>query len=157
MNIRPFKKSDAEQIARLFHDTIRQVNIRDYSERQVRAWAPDNIHFRDWEKKCLKKITFVAEKNRAITGFAGLEVNGHIDCFYCHKDCQGQGIGTSLYLKLEEKAEELGLARIYADVSITARPFFLKMGFSVLKQQEITLRGEKFRNFAMEKCIKSPG
>ena len=157
MKIRKFKISDVDQIAQLFHDTIRQVNIKDYSEQQVKAWAPDDIFFRDWDKVCSQKYTFVAEDDGIITGFAELETDGHIDCFYCHKDFQQQGIGKSLFRRLEEKAEELQHARMYAEVSITAKPFFLKMGFSVLKQQEIATRGEKFTNYIMEKYLKPAG
>lgn len=31
-------------------------------------------------------------------GFVELERDGHIDCFYCHPDRIGQGIGARLYL-----------------------------------------------------------
>ncbi len=42
MKIRLFDRQDAEQIAQLFHETVREVNIRDYSNNQVQAWAPDS-------------------------------------------------------------------------------------------------------------------
>jgi hypothetical protein len=47
IRIRLFHEQDAEQIARLFHQTVREINLRDYSLNQVKAWAPDNIHFRN--------------------------------------------------------------------------------------------------------------
>jgi hypothetical protein len=31
---------DTEQIAQLFHDTIRTVNLGDYTPEQVEAWPP---------------------------------------------------------------------------------------------------------------------
>lgn len=153
MKIRPFKISDIPQIAQLFHDTIRAINIKDYSEDQVKAWAPDNIYFRDWEKECSQKFTFVAEDHNVITGFAELEENGYIDCFYCHKDFQGQGTGKLLFETIQDKAKELGLDRIYAEVSITAKPFFTKMGFSVQKKQTVHTRGESFTNYRMQKIL----
>lgn len=153
MMIREFKKSDANQIAQLFHDTIRQVNTKDYSKQQVAAWAPDDIYFRKWEETCSQKHTFVAEHNRMIVGFIELEEGGHIDCLYCHKDFQQKGIGKSLIRAVEEKAKKMGSARLHAEVSITAKPFFLKMGFSVLNEQEVTTRGEVFKNFVMEKAF----
>lgn len=52
MKIRLFHEQDAEQLARLFHETVRKINIRDYSINQVKAWAPDNIHFRNWASVC---------------------------------------------------------------------------------------------------------
>ncbi|MGF1672233.1 MAG: GNAT family N-acetyltransferase, partial [Rivularia sp. (in: cyanobacteria)] len=53
IKIRLFHQKDAEQIARLFHQTVREVNISDYSLLQVKAWAPDDIYFRDWINVCL--------------------------------------------------------------------------------------------------------
>ncbi|NBC65710.1 MAG: hypothetical protein GVY07_08680 [Bacteroidetes bacterium] len=47
MKIRRFQPSDTNQIAQLFHETIRSVNLGDYSEKQVKAWAPDDIYFRN--------------------------------------------------------------------------------------------------------------
>lgn len=155
MKIRLFKKSDILQIAQLFHDTIRHVNSKDYSKGQVKAWAPDDIYFRDWEKECVQKITFVAEKQKVISGFAELEMDGCIDCFYCHKDFQGQGIGKLLFQTLEDKAKKLGLKELTAEVSITAKPFFTKMGFSVQKKQTVLTRGETFINYKMQKVLKS--
>lgn len=154
MQIRPIKKGDIPQIAQLFHDTIRSMNNKDYSEEQVKAWAPDNIYFRDWEKECFKKFTFVTEKQKIITGFAELEKDGYIDCFYCHKDFQGQGVGKLLFQTLEDKARKLGLKKLTAEVSITAKPFFIKMGFSVQKEQTVSTRGVTFTNFKMQKVLK---
>ena len=38
--IREYDAEDAPQVVRLFYDTVRSVNCADYSEEQVRAWAP---------------------------------------------------------------------------------------------------------------------
>ena len=85
IKVRLFQTQDAEQIARLFHETIREVNICDYSTSQVKAWAPDDIYFRNWVEVCSSRFTYVADDEGVIAGFGELETNGHIDCFYCHK------------------------------------------------------------------------
>ena len=61
IEIRLFEARDAEQIARLFHETVREVNICDYSSNQVRAWAPDNLYFRNWVEVCSNRFTYVAD------------------------------------------------------------------------------------------------
>jgi putative acetyltransferase len=151
--IRLFEKRDAEQIAQLFHDTVREINIRDYSSNQVRAWAPDNIYFRDWVKVCSSRFTYIADDMGIIAGFGELEANGHIDCFYCHKNYQGCGVGKQIYRAIETKAVELSLNRLFVEVSITAKPFFQRMGFSIVQKQEVTCRGESFVNYVMEKSL----
>jgi putative acetyltransferase len=153
INVRLFKAQDAEQIARLFHETIREINIRDYSNSQVRAWAPDNIHFRNWVEVCSNRFTYVADDEGVIAGFGELEPNGHIDCFYCHKNYQRCGVGSQIYRAIETKAVELPVNRLFTEASITAKPFFQRQGFSVIKEQEVTRRGETFINYVMEKFL----
>jgi len=153
IKIRLFEAQDAEQIARLFHETVREVNIYDYSSHQVRAWAPDDIHFRDWVELCSNRFTYVAENHDVIIGFGDLEPNGYIDCFYCHKNYQRCGIGRRIYQAIEAKAVELSVSQLFTQASITAKPFFQRMGFSVVKEQRVICRGERFINYAMEKLL----
>lgn len=153
MLIRLFQEQDSEQIAQLFHDTIREVNIRDYLPAQVQAWAPDDLYFTDWTEDCSSNFTYVAEEESKIIGFAQLETDGHIDCFYCHKEYQRCGVGTRLYRAIEAKALELKIERLFVEVSITARAFFKSRGFAVVKEQQVACRGEKLTNFVMEKSL----
>jgi putative acetyltransferase len=153
VKIRLFEARDTQQIARLFHETVREVNIRDYSERQVRAWAPDEIDFQDWQQAFADRFTYVADDAETIAGFGDLERDGHIDRFFCHKDYQRCGVGTQIYQAIEAKAVELGLSRLFTEASITAKPFFQRMGFSVVKEQNVFCRGETFINYVMQKSL----
>lgn len=156
MKIRLFQKQDANQIALLFHETVREINIRDYSSSQVKAWAPDDIQFKNWAKDCAEKFTYVADDEGVIAGFGELELSGHINCFYCHKNYQRMGVGSKIYDAIEAKAHELGITRLYAEVSITAKPFFLQMGFQMMSEQQVERREETFINYVMEKFL-TPG
>ena len=88
-----------------------------------------------------------------IAGFGELEPNGHIDCFYCHKNYQRCGVGRQIYQAIETTAVELSVNRLFTEASITAKPFFQHMGFSVVKEQQVTRQGETFINYAMEKLL----
>ena len=88
MMVRRFEPRDAEQIARLFHDTIRTVNLGDYTQEQVEAWAPADIHFRDWAAACSNRCTFVAEQDGLILGFGELEPNGRSEERRVGKECR---------------------------------------------------------------------
>jgi putative acetyltransferase len=76
-----------------------------------------------------------------------------IGCFYCHKNYQRCAVGKQLYQAIEAKAIELELKLLFVEASITAKPFFERMEFSVVKEQEVTRRGETFINYAMEKFL----
>lgn len=153
MQIRLFEPEDTQQIAQLFHNTVRKINIQDYSEKQVAAWSPDDIYFRNWSKICSDRFTYVAVENLQIIGFGELETNGHIDCFYVHHNYQRQGVGSKIYQAIEIKARELKLTRLFTKASIPAQPFFVNQGFVVIKQQQVFCRGVPFINFLMEKLL----
>lgn len=153
ITVRLFQIADAIAIAQLFHDTVHTVNRRDYSAAQVQAWAPDDLFFRDWVAACSSRITYVAEMGQTVVGFAELKPDGQIDCFYCHKDYQGCGVGRSLYQAIAAQALELQLSRLQVEASITAKPFFERLGFIVLQPQSVTVRGATFLNYKMEKTL----
>lgn len=153
MRVRTYEIGDTQQIVKLFYDTVHEVNIRDYTPAQVDAWAPTDIDLETWTKSLSSKFTFVAEEGDKIAGFGELEANGHIDRFYCHKDFQRQGVGTIILAQIEWQARTLGMEKLFTEASITAKSFFERYGFMVVKQQEVERRGQKFINFAMEKNI----
>ncbi|WP_373535598.1 GNAT family N-acetyltransferase [Microcoleus sp.] len=153
VKIRNYEIGDTEKIAKLFYDTVHEVNIRDYTTAQVDAWAPADTDIQTWMQSLSSKFTFVAEEGDIIAGFGELEANGHIDRFYCHKDFQRQGVGKLILTQIESKAQELGLKKLFAEASITARAFFETQGFMVIKKQEVERRGQKLINFVMEKYL----
>jgi putative acetyltransferase len=51
------------------------------------------------------------------------------------------------------EARRLGLARLFTEASITARPFFEAQGFAMLAPQVVWCRGAEFVNFRMEHLL----
>ena len=51
------------------------------------------------------------------------------------------------------EARRVGLARLFTEASITARPFFEAHGFTVLAAQVVTCRGVEFVNYRMERRL----
>lgn len=157
MLIRPATPADAEQIGLIYFNTIRTVNIRDYSQAQVEAWAPEaSVSPQGWTLKQGNRWTAVADEEGQILGFGELEPNGHIDCFYVHHEHQRRGVGRQILQAIEAEARRLGLSRLFVEVSITARPFFSSMGFATVRQQSVTIRGQQLTNSVMEKTLEAP-
>ena len=46
-----------------------------------------------------------------------------------------------------------GVKRFYANVSITAKPFFLRSGFHIVTEQQVEIHGVTLTNFVMEKRV----
>ncbi len=76
--------------------------------------------------------------------------------FFIDKDFQRQGIARQIYIRLENEAKRLGTNEITSNVSKTARMFFEKMGFKVLKEQTVTLEGIDLNNYKMTKKLDEP-
>ncbi|MGI5310051.1 GNAT family N-acetyltransferase [Rheinheimera sp. WS51] len=151
ITIRDYAPADASALWDLFYHTIRHINSRDYSAAQVQAWAPDNYDMAAWQKRMQGLSPYIAVIDGAIVGYSDLQSTGLIDHFFCHHLYQGQGVGKALMRHIFSQGQSLAIKRYYSEVSITARPFYQKMGFTVVKQQQVLINGQKLTNFIMEK------
>ena len=155
ITLRPFRPDDAPALLALFRDTIRCVNSRDYSPAQVAAWASDDIDTVSWFGRFAGRFVPVAEEAGRPVGFAELEPDGHIDRVYVSADHQRCGIGRQLLAAVVAEARRVGLARLFTEASITARPFFERQGFAVLAPQVVVCRGAEFVNYRMERLLEA--
>jgi putative acetyltransferase len=152
-DVRRYKPSDLAGLIALFRETVRKINCRDYSDQQVRVWAPDEIDPHLWMLRFQSKAVRVAEINGAPVGFVELARDGQIDMLYVHVDHQGQGIASALLRSAEAWARSRGLARLFTEASITARPFFERRGFRVIAPQRVIRRALEFINYRMDKLL----
>ncbi|MEB3175714.1 MAG: GNAT family N-acetyltransferase [Cyanobacteriota bacterium] len=154
MLLRPYLPEDGPALTRLFQDTVRSVNSRDYTPAQIQAWAPESLDPNLWERRCRDAITRVAEAQNEVLGFIILRRDGYLDCLYCHKDHQRRQVGRRLYQEAAEEALALGVTRLWTDASITSLPFFERLGFTLTQAQTVRLRGETFLNYRLEKDLR---
>ena len=148
IKLKLYNSEDLEQIARLFYDTVHAVNIRDYTEPQVNAWATGNINLKEWDKSLSEHLTYVALADKLIIGFGDIDADGYLDRLYVHKDYQRRGIATALCNRLESEIEA---DHIKVHASITARPFFEKRGYQVIESREVVRNGVSLKNYVMIK------
>lgn len=153
ITIRDFQEGDAQTLWALFFNTVRNVNRRDYTEQQVKAWAQEGFDSQLWLKKMISIQPFVAELDGVIVGYSDVQPSGLVDHFFCHHEYQGQGVGRALMTHVLKQAAAKGLDRIYSEVSITARPFYEHMGFTVVNEQQIEVRGATLTNYVMERHL----
>ncbi len=153
VTVRRYRCGEEEALWTLLHDTVHAVNRAHYSQMQLDAWAPAEHDAAQWRDRLAETRPLVAEVAGQPVGFAELRGDGAIDCFYCHKDWQGKGVGSALLDAIEEDAKRGGMARLRVDASITAKPFFERWGFAVDAVQRVTRRGVGFTNYAMSKTV----
>ena len=154
LTIRNFQKGDELELRDIFFNTVRQVNIKDYSDLQVQAWAPDNYDASAWCERISAINPFVAILHDEIVGYSDIQDDGYIDHFFCHWQHQGKGIGKALMQEILVRGQQKGISRFHAQVSITAKPFFEHLGFKVLNSQQVDIRGQVvLTNYVMEKFL----
>lgn len=147
MQIRPYRPSDCGAMAELFYDTVHSVNAADYSPQQLDAWASGQVDLEAWDHSFREHCTLVAEKDGELIGFGDITPEGYLDRLYVHRLHQRQGVAAALCERLEQTVE----GTIVTHASITARPFFEKRGYKVVRKQQVERRGVLLTNFVMEK------
>lgn len=142
-----------EKIIMIFHNTVHKVNIKDYTQEQVDVWAPDSIDMYEWDKTLSEHYTFVAVKGDVIIGFGDIDDSGYLDRLYVHHDYLRQGVSTLICNKLESMID--ADLTIVTHASITAKPFFEKRGYRIVKEQLVERNGVFLKNYIME--LPGPG
>ena len=147
MLIREYRMSDCKEITELFYNTVHTVNARDYTEEQLDVWATGKEDLEKWNSSLKEHYSIVAVENDVIVGFGDIDKTGYLDRLYVHTDHQGKGIATAICDQLEQYAK----GDITTHASITAKPFFEKRGYKVLKKQQVERQGIFLTNFRMRK------
>lgn len=107
--IGPLLNEDFTSAAKLFFDTVHTINIHDYTQEQLDAWAPQ------WDEcraRIVRKLsgqqTIGIKECGILIGFGSLDNEGNVDMLYVHKNRQSQGIGKIILMELERLASERG-------------------------------------------------
>jgi len=147
MIIREYQTSDCRELAELFYHTVHTINARDYTKEQLDAWAAGTIDLEKWDHSFREHYSLVAVEDGMIVGFGDIDETGYLDRLFVHADHQGKGVASAICDRLEQAAK----GKVVTHASITARPFFEKRGYNVVKEQQVKRRGVFLTNFVMEK------
>lgn len=155
MNIRRFRNEDAVELANVIAHTLRTTNIKDYSleyiENDISFFTAEKLI----ERSNWTNLYVVCENDSiigcgAIGSYWGKEDESSLFTVFVLPEYQRKGIGRKIIETLEQDEYFLKAKRIEIPASITATPFYLKMGYTYKngvtepdKDQLIKL--EKFR------------
>lgn len=151
ITIRDYTPADVDTVIEIFQRAIRGSAHRDYNPTQIASWS--SVDREEWAEWRLTRPTFLALVDGEPAGFSDLEPDGHLDMMFVHPRFHRMGVATGLVHRVEAEARRLGLARIYAEVSITARPFFERQGFVHVADRVIVIDEVSFLTFDMEKLL----
>ena len=146
--LRNYTAADSAETANLFYETVHAVNRRDYTEKQLDAWAGGVPDSNGWNRSFNGHICLVAVSDEKIVGFGDITPDGYLDRLYVHKDFQRRGIAAAICNALEAAVDA---EKITVHASITAKPFFERRGYGVVKEQKVVRHDVELTNYVMKK------
>lgn len=147
MLIREYQTSDCKEITELFYNTVHTVNANDYTKEQLSVWATGQVDLEKWNESLQEHFSVVVVDDEIIVGFGDIDNTGYLDRLFVHTDYQGKGIATTICNQLEQAVKE----DITTHASITAKPFFEKRGYKIVKEQQVERQGIFLTNYVMIK------
>ncbi|ROM55246.1 GNAT family N-acetyltransferase [Pseudomonas rhodesiae] len=147
--VRLAQPDDAEGISRVILAALYGSNAQDYPadviERVASNFTPDAV------RELLKRrVVLVAVQGRVIVGTAALDAKV-VRSVFVNPTRQGQGIGRLLMSEIELRAREAGVATLSVPSSLTAEPFYARLGFRTVREVD---HGNE-RTLVMEKTLLS--
>ena len=144
--IRPAQREDAEGISR--HRLGPKKDQREGYPEAVIARVERNFSPAAVSDLLARRLVLVAVKERTIVGTASLD-GGVVRTVFIDPGCQGRGIGRALMVEIERAAIEKGVAVLAVPSSVTAEPFYAKLGFKSMRD---SFHGEE-RTIVMERAL----
>ena len=161
IKIRRAVPEDLNELRELYCNTVTHINSKDYDENQITAWLKP---WRDanyvpgerggaFAEKLTSQHFFIAMIDDVIAGFGSVDDTGYLDFMYVSKDHQRMGVAKRLLDEIEDISRETGVTELNSIVSKTARGFFEKHGFNVIRQDTVEIRGATFVDNIMVKKL----
>ncbi len=155
MNIRHSlaELKDLPAMQSLYVNCIKSTCNGDYSPAEMKAWISGIENRERWQKLVEEQWVLLLWQEEELMGFTSLKSPNYIDFMYVSAKFQGRGIAKLLLNTLQAKAKEKDVIKLESDISITARPFFERQGFKVVRKNLNPKDGEVLINFRMEKYL----
>lgn len=147
--VRLAQPADAEGISQVILAALHSSNARDYPA-DVIARVATNFTPEAVLALLTRRVVLVAIQNQVIVATAALDANV-VRSVFVNPALQGQGIGRLLMIEIERRAREAGVTVLSVPSSLTAEPFYTKLGFQTVRD---VFHGNE-RTLVMEKGLLS--
>jgi len=156
--IRSFCEEDAQGLLEAHYSAVHEIASKDYSKEICNSWSPlvnkERINsFLNQDKS--EVIQIVAENQNKILGFAEYSPkNNQLWACYVHSNYNGKGVAKRLINYIHKDAIKREVKFLEMDSSITAMPFYQKMGYEIISEGEHELcLGGKMKCYKMKKNL----
>ena len=138
MNLRRYRSEDLPALSRLFGETVRRVNIRDYTPAQVEAWSAGQADLLARDGWFRRLHTLVAEADGRIVGhilFTKIRIGTSTQLALVPLSVlpafQGQGVGSALVRRGHQIARDLGYSY---SVVLGSETYYPRFGYVPAEQ-----------------------
>lgn len=155
IRLRKAEANDLPELHSVFEKSVRNSCNKDYTDQQINAWIERASPSR-WQELFASDLQFVtAEETNSfqLAGFTSFNRQGYLHSMFVQPQHQGKGIATLLLNYAEDFVSRNHIPSLFAEVSLTARPFFEKHGFVAEEKQLIKVNGVGMINFRMRKSF----
>jgi len=154
IHVRKATGNDADAVCRLYHETVTSLDRGCYTNAQIEKFASVCREKNNWEQKITNDHYLLAtDRENNIYGFCSLQADGCIDMLYVHPAHQHMGVASSLLIAIYDLADESHIHFVYANISLSAIPFYEKNGFTVRDISPKDIEGVHFTNVVVDKRL----
>ncbi len=132
--LKPFSIDQAEGVAEVIRRNLLEVNSKEYPEEVIAAmlkhYSGENLI-----RLSERRDFYVIEEAGKVKAVGGLEEN-NIYTVFVDPNCHGLGLGKLIMEKLEAVALSKGYSTTILDASLSAYPFYERLGYSKVREIE---------------------
>ena len=129
--IRLAHQDDAEDISAVIVSALRETNAKDYSP-EIIARVEQSFGVAAIGRLIESRTVLVATRNGEIVGTASLD-GQVVRTVFVVPAIHGQGVGSQLMAHVEQIARTKGIGVLTVPSSVTAEPFYSKLGFVAVR------------------------
>ena len=128
--IRSMRITEFNQVARLVYDSVHSLCTNEYTQEELDAWVPPNMHMPAFRNSLSRCYAIVAvDENKQIAGFMSTERDGYVNRLYTRPDMINKGVATALLKNTEDWAKKHKIKELVLESSKSAEKFYAHRGF----------------------------
>jgi putative acetyltransferase len=156
--IRNAKIEDMQGVMKAHKLSIEQLCSKDYSPDQISCWADVKYSTEIWESSVRDDLHHVVEVDGKIEGFCHSKVltkgEGVVKGLYFTPKVKDLGIGKEIFDLAMENFRKNNCTKLFISATKTARGFYERMGFHVVEEYVLNVRGADLECYKMERVLK---
>lgn len=150
LTVRKARVEEAQAIIDLHCDTMRRINVRDYTPAQIETWLGAR-RIEITEASIRRDELWVCVDEGGTVWGEGLSSGNEVFGLYVSADRQGQGIGGRLLAAMEREIAATDAAEIVLTSTLTAVPFYHGKGYQEVER--VTVGRAKLAAVRMRKPL----